>query len=84
MTTSVHQLLCFDALMMFLNQTVEHSKSTACIEPGCGVPSDTQLLELKRQKRILLEGADKFNVKPTTGIKFLQGKISISLYVFVY
>ncbi|KAJ3227008.1 GDP/GTP exchange factor for ARF [Clydaea vesicula] len=71
-TTLSHQLLCLDSLLVFLKQIVDKihfGRDTAI----CG---DTTIAEKysvnKKRKRLLMEGAERFNQNPNEGINFLQ------------
>ncbi|KAJ3094625.1 GDP/GTP exchange factor for ARF [Phlyctochytrium planicorne] len=69
-TSVLHQSLSFDTLLLFLNGIVTRTKenSSTPLPPK----SREQIMEAKHKKRILKEGADRFNVKPSDGIAFLQ------------
>ncbi|KAJ3194456.1 GDP/GTP exchange factor for ARF [Irineochytrium annulatum] len=66
-TTLTHQTLCLDALLIFLKSIAEGQS-----EGGKPVYSNQELLNIKLKKRVLREGAERFNAKPKDGIAFLQ------------
>ncbi|KAI8799312.1 hypothetical protein BJ742DRAFT_884663 [Cladochytrium replicatum] len=83
-TTPAHQTQCLDAILLYLGQVVERQGaggsakkvvtdffSNVAIETAA-VPTAFQVVENKRKKRILMEGATRFNEKPKDGIDFLK------------
>lgn len=66
-TMPMHQLLCLDTLLLYLKNVYDR-RNEISVEKG----KSEQLLENKKRKRILLQGAEEFNKKPKVGISFLQ------------
>ncbi|RUS35496.1 hypothetical protein BC938DRAFT_482565 [Jimgerdemannia flammicorona] len=64
-SASNSHMLCLDSLLMFVNHMVDRIGDELFTSP-------TKLLELKAHKRILLEGAVRFNENSKDGIKFLK------------
>ncbi|KAL1914448.1 uncharacterized protein VTP21DRAFT_8900 [Calcarisporiella thermophila] len=74
-------MLCLDALLLFINfmvariETTPSNLNTAAEK----YPSSSELMKLKMHKRLLLEGAARFNENPKKGIEFLQSHGIIEL-----
>ncbi|EIE78027.1 hypothetical protein RO3G_02731 [Rhizopus delemar RA 99-880] len=62
-TTNYHSL-CLDTICMFVAQMTERTLNKELIKAE-------ELLERKRRKRLILEGAGRFNESPKKGIEFL-------------
>ncbi|RUS18465.1 hypothetical protein BC937DRAFT_88745 [Endogone sp. FLAS-F59071] len=83
-SASNSHMLCLDALLMFVNHMVDRigdeklkgveglAEFEKSLRNETSFTSPTKLLELKAHKRILLEGAARFNENPKDGIKFLK------------
>jgi brefeldin A-resistance guanine nucleotide exchange factor 1 len=73
-TTSVPPL-CLDALLGYVKFTAERLDDEPRFE---GYPDRKKLREQRRRKKIIIQGAAKFNEKPTAGLAFLNAKGIIS------
>ncbi|KAI8832005.1 hypothetical protein BC829DRAFT_449182 [Chytridium lagenaria] len=65
-TSVLHQTLCLDTLLLFLKNIISHSR-----EPGTTPDfplTEEDIRNTKHRKRILREGAERFNTKPSDGI----------------
>ncbi|KAJ3208352.1 GDP/GTP exchange factor for ARF [Dinochytrium kinnereticum] len=66
----LHQTLCLDSILLFLKNIINHSKEGS--KPVDFPFTAEDVLNTKHRKRILREGAERFNTKPSDGITFLQ------------
>ncbi|KAJ3113573.1 GDP/GTP exchange factor for ARF [Phlyctochytrium bullatum] len=66
----LHQVLCLDSIIMFLRNIISRGAVHSAPESFPLTPTD--ILNAKHRKRVLKEGADRFNAKPSEGIAFLQ------------
>ncbi|KAI8618119.1 hypothetical protein BC830DRAFT_1110414 [Chytriomyces sp. MP71] len=78
-TTSNHQVLCVDGLLLLLRHIAERKSGVEVGMATVGLPeslyrelSPNELLAVKLRKRLLSEAAERFNVSPKEGIRFLQ------------
>ncbi|KAJ3412584.1 GDP/GTP exchange factor for ARF [Chytridiales sp. JEL 0842] len=71
-TTSVHQTICIDTILMFLRHLVERGRSASVEQGESSSFSAESLRAIKYQKKMLRDGAERFNGSPKDAIKFLQ------------
>ncbi|TPX41417.1 hypothetical protein SeMB42_g05585 [Synchytrium endobioticum] len=83
-TTSTHQALALEGLLLFLHQLVDRryvsaigSNQTYSIDDRSSrlkvkLPTSKSVLDQRNRKRVLMKGAQRFNHKPAEGIRFLQ------------
>ncbi|KAJ3261296.1 GDP/GTP exchange factor for ARF, partial [Borealophlyctis nickersoniae] len=78
-TTPTHQILCLDGLLLFVSVLAERKVGVKIASPALNwrkdeneLPTAYSLRYNKQRKRVLKEGAERFNEKPSEGIKFLQ------------
>lgn len=69
-TSPVHQLICFDALLLALKNMAERRSQVS--SQDFSMPPASVILDNVGKKRMLQEAANRFNEKPTKGIEFLQ------------
>ncbi|KAJ3296061.1 GDP/GTP exchange factor for ARF [Rhizoclosmatium sp. JEL0117] len=75
-----HQVQCVDGLMLLLKHIWERRVggeaivTTPLADSLYREPTPEELLSVKLRKRLLSEGAERFNVNPKDGIRFLQDK----------
>ncbi|KAI9341953.1 hypothetical protein BDR26DRAFT_859844 [Obelidium mucronatum] len=74
-----HQVQCVDGLMLLLKHLSERKSGMEIGVTAMGLPeslyhepSPEELLAVKRRKKLLAQGAERFNSSPKAGIKFLQ------------
>ncbi|KAJ3127915.1 GDP/GTP exchange factor for ARF [Nowakowskiella sp. JEL0407] len=79
-TYPIHQSICVDILLLYLKHVADRNNASKELKSGKMNSNDDksnkftaqQVLYNKTRKRILMEGADKFNEKSKEGIKFWQ------------
>ncbi|KAI8838851.1 hypothetical protein BJ741DRAFT_562615 [Chytriomyces cf. hyalinus JEL632] len=73
-TTIHHQVLCVDGLLLLLRRIAEGKSNESRLSDNSSVDelSPQELMAVKLRKRLLAEGAERFNSSPKEGIKFLQ------------
>ncbi|RKF65669.1 Uncharacterized protein GcC1_117003 [Golovinomyces cichoracearum] len=69
-TTSVPPL-CLDALLGYIETLFERLNDEPRLE---GYPNPEILRDQRRKKKIVIQGANKFNEKPNVGLEFLKNK----------
>ncbi|KAL4268665.1 SEC7 domain-containing protein [Pleurotus pulmonarius] len=74
-TIDVHQknaqYLCLDMLLTFVNDMATRADGPFTPWPA-EYPEPAALMEAKSRKQLVLTGASRFNVKPKTGLNFLE------------
>ncbi|KAJ4501838.1 hypothetical protein C8R41DRAFT_873085 [Lentinula lateritia] len=65
------QYLCLDLLLAFVNDMAKRAEEEYQKWPS-DCPSPESLLQTKSQKKLILTGASRFNIKPKTGLAFLE------------
>ncbi|KAI9208547.1 uncharacterized protein BJ171DRAFT_489303 [Polychytrium aggregatum] len=70
-TAVTHQIICFDTLLMFIKHLVDRRNVIDVSSHPEGL-SPEHIAHNKTRKRVLKEGADRFNIKPKDGIAFWQ------------
>jgi hypothetical protein len=74
-TANIHQMLCFEALLHFLN-AMYRTEESVITEQSL---SPLKVLEMKHMKRLLKHGVNMFNEDPKVGISFFHGNLSFIL-----